>query len=203
MPLIILVCIVVGVAVFFFAVQRRNSPKGKTCCVCGAVSLFGYSTHAEQDANEIRPMCLKHLTLELGTDYESFHGRAVVVEPAPGPPCYVFQPIEEWGRAFKNTKITDDTTSLISKMDAKCHDCGQGANYLWAGSKGLNGENFGETLEQGISATLLRQNLAPVSLCPKCCVKRISNTLKENRLSYLEVCAPKGNGTGFVIPMGY
>jgi len=88
-------------------------------------------------------------------------------------------------------------------MDTKCHDCGQTANYLWVESNGLTGDNFGETLNKGVSATLLRQNAAPISLCPKCCVKRVARALEAKRLSYLEVCAPKGNANGFVIPMGY
>jgi hypothetical protein len=139
----------------------------------------------------------------LDSDYQSFRGRAVVIAPADGPPCYVFQPVEEWRQAFKDSRISDDVSSLIAKMDAKCHDCGQTANCLWLESKGLTGENFEETLDKGISAALLRQNPAPISLCPKCCVKRVASSLEANRLSYLEVCAPKGNADGFVIPMGY
>jgi hypothetical protein len=201
--LIVLGCAVVGFIILLVATRKAKSPVGKACSVCGVTSSYGYSQHAEEDADKIRPMCLVHLMSQLEGDYEGFRGRAVVVEPADGPPCYVFQPVQEWRQAFKDSKISDDVSSLIAKMDGKCHDCGQTANFLWLGSKGLSGENFEETLDKGLSATLLRQNPAPVSLCPKCCVKRVASALEGKRLSYLEVCAPKGNADGFVIPMGY
>src|SRR5207249_4332128 len=98
--------------------------------------------HAEEDAAKIKPMCLEHIMSKLERDYTSFGGRALVIEPADGPPCYVFQPVEEWRRSFKDSKIADDVTSLLAKMDTKCHDCGQGASYLWVESNGLNGDNF-------------------------------------------------------------
>jgi hypothetical protein len=203
LSLIVLGCIVVGFIIFLIAKRKANSPVGKACSVCGAQSSFGYSDHAEEDADKIKPRCLTHLVSELESSYQSFRGRAVVIEPADGPPCYVFQPVEEWRQAFKDSKIADDVSSLLAKMDAKCLDCGQTANFLWVESSGLTGDNFGETLDKGVSATLLRQNSAPISLCPKCCVKRVVRVLETKRLSYLEVCAPKGNANGFVIPMGY
>ncbi|SRR6266540_1848857 len=201
--LIVLGCVVIGFVILFFATRRANSPVGKPCSVCGVQSSYGYSEHAEEDADKIKPLCLAHLISELESNYLSFRGRAVVIEPADGPPCYVFQPAEEWRQAFKDSKIAGDVSSLLSKMDEKCHDCRQTASCLWVESKGLTGDNFGETLDKGVSATLLRRNPAPISLCPKCCVKRIANALEAKRLSYLEVCAPKGNADGFVIPMGY
>ena len=201
--IIVLGCIVVGFIIFATAKRKANSPLGKPCSVCGAPSSYGFSDHAEEDADKIKPRCLTHLVSELETNYESFRGRAVAIEPADGPPCYVFQPVEEWRQAFKDSKIADDVSSLLAKMDAKCSDCGQAANFLWVGSSGLTGDNFGETLDKGVTATLLRQNPAPVSLCPKCCIKRIVKALETKQLSYLEVCAPKGNADGFVIPMGY
>jgi hypothetical protein len=202
-PLIVLGCVVIGFVIFLFATRKANSPVRKSCSVCGAQSRYGYSDHAEEAADKIKPMCLAHLVPELESNYQSFRGRAVVIAPADGPPCYVFQPVEEWRQAFKDSKIADDASSLLAKMDAKCHDCGQPANYLWVESNGLAGDNFGTTLDKGVSATLLCQNVAPISLCPKCCVKRVASVLESKCLSYLEVCAPKGKADGFVIPMGY
>ncbi len=201
--LIILACVVIGFVILMLAMRKSNSPVGKPCSVCGIPSSYGYSDHAEEDADKIKPMCLIHLASELEINYPSFRGHAVVIEPAGGPPCYVFQPTEEWRQAFPDSKISGDVSSLLAKMDTKCHDCAQTANYLWVESKGLTGGNFGETLDKGVSATLLPHNPVPISLCSKCCASRIAKALETKRLSYLEVCAPKGNADGFVIPMGY
>jgi hypothetical protein len=201
--LIVLGCLVVAVIIFVLRTRKSNSPVGKPCSVCGVPASYGYSEHAEQDTDKIKPLCLSHLIPELEKGYQSFQGRAVVIEPADGPPCYVFQPAGEWRQTFKDTKIADDVSALLAKMDAKCRDCGQTASYLWVESNGLTGDNFGDTLDKGLSATLLRQNAAPISLCPKCCVKRITRVLETKHLSYLEVCVPKGSTDGFVIPMGY
>ena len=200
---IVIGCIAVGFVILLWAKRRANSAVGKPCAVCGAKSSYGYSEHAEEEADKIKPLCLAHLISALENDYQSFRGRAVVIAPADGPPCYVFQPVGEWRQAFKDSKIADDVSSLLAKMDAKCHDCGQPANYLWVESSGLTGDNFVETLDKGLSATLLRQNPAPISLCSKCCVKRVTHALETKHLSYLEVCAPKGSTDGFVVPMGY
>lgn len=201
-PLIVLGCVFVGIVIFLFARRREQSPVGKACAVCGAESKFGYDEYAE-DLDHIRPMCLKHLVSQLERDYTSFGGRAVVIQPAHGPPCYVFQPVKEWRESFKESKIADDVLSLLAKIETNCHDCGQTAKYLWVESNGLTGDNFGETLDKGVSETLLRHNPQPISLCAKCCVRHIAKELEAKRLSYLEVCAPKGNVDGFVIPMGY
>ena len=200
---IVIGCVVIGFVVFLFATRRTNSPVGKPCSVCGVRSSYGYSEHAEEFADKIKPLCLAHLISELESNYHSFRGRAVVIEPTDGPPCYVFQPVDDWRQAFKDSKIADDVLSLLAKMETKCHDCGQKANFLWVESNGLTGDNFGETLDKGVTATLLSQNPALISLCPKCCVKLIARALETKRLSYLEVCAPKGKVDGFVIPMGY
>jgi hypothetical protein len=196
-------CLVLAVITFVLRTRKGNSPVDKPCSVCGAPSSYGYSEHAEEDADKIKPLCLAHLVPELEKGYQSFQGRAVIIEPADGPPCYVFQPAGEWRQAFKDTKIADDVSALLAKMEVKCRDCGKPAPYLWVESKGLTGENFGDTLDKGLSATLLNQNAAPVSLCPRCCVKRVTTTLEAKHLSYLEVCVPKGRKDGFVIPMGY
>jgi len=69
-------------------------------------------------------------------------------------------------------------------------------------SRGLTGENFGESLDKGLSKTILPHNPPPVSLCSRCCVKRIETELEAQRLHYLEVSAPKGSEDGFVMPHG-
>jgi hypothetical protein len=127
----------------------------------------------------------------------------VVIQPVVGPPCYVFQPNGEWGKFFKDSKIDDDVREYISKMDKKCHECGSEAHFLWVGARGLTADNFGETLDKGFSQTLLGNNPETVSLCGKCCARRIAEDLKAQNISYLEVCGPKGDDDGFVIPMGY
>ena len=201
--LIVFGCVVIGFIAFLLLMRKANSPVGKPCLICGVQSAYGYSEHAEEEADKIKPMCLKHLISEIGNDYQTFQGRAVVIEPADGPPCYVFQPIEEWHLSFSQSKIYDDVLHFLANMDTKCHDCGMKANFLWVESNGLTGENFGKTLDNGLPSTLLLNNPAPISLCPKCCLSRIRKAFEGKHLSYLEVCAPKGNTDGFVIPMGY
>lgn len=189
--------------VLSLALRKDNSPVGKACITCGAEAKFGYSEHAEEDPKKIKPMCLTCLVSQLKKDYSSFPGRAVVIQPAAGPPCYVFQPVKEWQAYFKESKIGPDVNSLLSKMELDCHDCGQKANYLWVEATGLTGDNFRNSLDDGLSGTLLLNNTKPISLCSKCVVKRIEKDLRYKNLSYLEVCGPKGDDNGFVIPMGY
>jgi len=200
--IVVLGCIAVLLAALY-AIRKSKSPIDKPCSICGAGSKFGYSDYAEEDPEKIKPLCLNCLVSQLEKDYTAFSGRAVVVQPAQGPPVYVFQAAQEWQASFKETKIAEDVLALLAKMDAKCHDCGEKTKYLWVESSGLNGENFGESLDKGLTETVLRHNPAPISLCAKCCVRHIAKDLEAKHLSYLEVSAPKGPGDGFVIPMGY
>ena len=201
MLLVLLACILA--AVVYFVVRRKTDvwPVGKPCSLCGAESGYGYDKEAEELAN-IKPMCLTCLVAQLEKDYAAFAGRAVVIQPADGPPSYVFQPLKEWRQYVKKSKIADDTASLLAKLEPTCHDCGRKANFLWIESRGLNGDNFTETLDKGISETLLRGNPKPVSLCAKCCVGHIANDLRDKHISYGEVCSPRGAENGFVVPMG-
>ena len=66
--LMVLGCIAVGFVILVWAVRRADSAVGKPCTVCGAGSSFGYSDHAEEDADKIRPLCLAHLIPELKSD---------------------------------------------------------------------------------------------------------------------------------------
>jgi hypothetical protein len=199
---IVLGCIAVFLAALI-AIRKSKSPLQKACSICEGESKFGYSEHAEEDPEKIKPLCLNCLVSQLEKDYTAFSGRAVVVEPAQGPPVYVFQATNEWQQSDKDTKVAEDVLALLAKMHAKCHDCGQKAKYVWVESSGLNGENFGESLDKGLTETVLRHNPAPISLCAKCCVRHIAKDLEAKHLSYVEVSAPKGAGEGFVIPMGY
>jgi hypothetical protein len=200
--LIVLACIAI-LCVLLFAIRRTNSPLNKTCSTCGGESRFGYSDHAEEDAEKIRPMCLNCLLSPLEKDYSSFAGRAIVIQPAAGLPVYVYQPVKEWQEYFKESKIGANVNVLLLEMAPACHDCGQEADYLWVGSAGLTYDNYEKTLDDGLSATLLRNNPKPISLCAKCAVQHIAKDLRDNNLTYLEICGPKGDGNGFVIPMAY
>jgi hypothetical protein len=151
----------------------------------------------------MKPLCRKCLIAQLEQDYASYVGRAVVIQPAVGPPCFVFQEINEWNAAFKDSMIGKDTQSLLAGIEQQCRDCGQKANYLWVESSGLTGDNFEDTLNKGISLTLLLKNPKPISLCGKCCVARIGNALEKGDIEYMEVCGPKGSTDGFVVTMGY
>ena len=198
-----------GVAASMFALFRRwhRWPVGNVCSICGVKRLdgpqYGYSSHAEEDPAKMKPLCREHLMAQLETDYASYQERALVIQPAPGPPCYVFQPVMEWNNAFKDSKIGRDTEKLLSAMSLQCHDCSQKANYLWVESNGLTGNNFEETLDKGVSETLLINNPKPISLCGKHAVQRIAAALERQNIYYLEVCGPKGTDKGFVVPMGY
>lgn len=183
--------------------KRKRLRAPKPCAVCGKQASFGYSDHAEEDLEKIKPLCLECLVSQLKEDYIAFTGRAVVIEPAEGPPCYVFQPAEEWRKHFKKSRIATDTDALLKEMQAGCQECGLNASYLWVESHGLNGDNFMETLDLGLSETLLRHNPKPVSLCAQCCITKVTQELEARRLSYIEVTGPKGTDNGFIIPMGY
>ncbi len=203
MKIVIVLAVCVLAAVIYLSARRKTEwPIGKPCSICGAESGFGYDKEAEDLAN-IKPMCLKCLLSQLEKEYAAFAGRAVVIQPAQGPPSYVFQPVKEWRDNFKDSKIAADVVSLVAKMDTKCHDCGQKASFLWVESSGLNGHNFTETLDKGISETLLRANPKPISLCAKCCIGRMANDLRDKHITYGEVCSPRGAVDGFVVPMGY
>jgi hypothetical protein len=200
---IVLVCIVLAWLIHSFFVRKKRLPTVKRCSLCGAESKYGYSENAEGEIKNIKSMCIKCLVSQLKNDYTFFSARAVVIQPAPGPPCYVFHSNREWGESFKESKMDDDTRAYLLSMDTLCRDCGQKANFLWIESKGLTAHNFGSVLRKGFSETLLPRNPKPVSLCGKCCVNHIAEELKEKEIAYLEVSGPKGVDDGFIIPMAY
>jgi hypothetical protein len=188
-----------------FRLFRRTapSPLSKPCSGCGTPARFGYGQHAEEDLQNLRPLCVNCLGGRLTVDYREFEGRAVVVQPAAGPPVYVFQPVDDWSKHFPPSGIVADVDAMLGEMNKQCEDCGRNANYVWVESQGLTADNFGKVLEKGISATLLKNNPVPRSLCATCCVGRITNTLKAKELSFIEFTSPRGSAHGFVLPMAY
>jgi hypothetical protein len=196
-------CVVFLWVLYSFLFRKKGTTLVKECSVCGSESKYGYSENAEEEIKNIKPMCIKCLVSRLKNDYTTFSARAVVIQPAPGPPCYVFHSNREWGESFKESKMDDDTRTYLWSMDTLCRDCDQKANFLWIESKGLTAYNFGSILKRGFSETLLPRNPKPVSLCGKCCVNHIAEELKDKEIAYLEVSGPKGVDDGFIIPMAY
>jgi hypothetical protein len=201
--LIILGFIVLAWIIYSLFLRKKKPIMSKRCSVCGAETKYGYPEYAEEKMKNIKSMCMKCLIIQLEKDYTAFSGRAVVIQPAPGPPCYVFHSNEEWGKFFKESKMDDDTRAYLLRMETICHDCGQKANFLWIQSSGLTEHNFGNVLKKGFSETLLPRNPKPISLCGHCCVKHIEKDLQWKDITYLEVCGPKGADDGFVVPMAY
>ncbi len=195
-------CIVFLWILYSFLSRKKRTTLVKECLVCGAESKYGYSEHVE-DVKNIKSLCRTCLITQLQKDYITFSGRAVVIQPVPGPPCYVFHSNKEWGEFFKESKMDDDARAYLLRMDTICHDCGQTGNFLWIESNGLTAHNFGNVLKKGFSETLLPRNPKPLSLCGMCCVRHIARELDGKDIMYLEVCGPKGAEDGFVIPMAY
>jgi hypothetical protein len=52
--LIVLGCIAVFLAALL-AIRKSKSPVDKPCSICGGRSKFGWSEHAEEDPEKIRP----------------------------------------------------------------------------------------------------------------------------------------------------
>jgi hypothetical protein len=187
------------VALVWAIAYFRGHKKSANCAVCGLPARFGYSPKAESDRKDIAGVCLNCLKKRLAADYESFQARALVIEPAAGLPCYVFQPSGEW----KEYKLSEETKMLLSNMESACHRCGDRANFLWVTSDGLRGDNVETVFTQGIAGTLLRWgNSPPSSICGRCCVDLIYQSIERQQLTFAEVCAPRSEN-GFVMPMGY
>jgi hypothetical protein len=200
--LIVFICIIFAWVIYSLLFRKKKPSISRVCSVCGAEPKGGYSERAE-DIKNIKPMCRKCLMTQLERDYVTFSGRAVVIQPVPGPPSYVFHSNEEWSRSFKESKMDDDARAYLLRMDPNCRDCGQKANFLWIESSGLTAQNFGNILAKGFSDTLLPRNPKPVSLCGKCCIKHIASEMAGKDLTYLEVSGPRGKQDGFIMPMAY
>jgi len=200
--LIILICIIFAWTTYSLFFRKKKTPIQRRCSVCGAEPKYGYSEHTE-DIKNIKSICRKCLIAQLEKDYATFSGRAVVIQPVPGPPCYVFHSNEEWSKSFKESKIDDDARAYLLRMDPNCRHCGKKANFLWIESSGLTAHNFGNVLAKGFSDTLLPRNPKPISLCGTCCVRNIAKEMEGKDITYLEVSGPRGKEDGFVMPMAY
>lgn len=192
--------ILVGILIMAVAaLYLRNRQAHKTCANCGSPSQFGYSREAESELEDIVSLCFTCLVKKMTDDYQSYEGRALVIQPAEGFPCYVFQTSSRW----PDSKLAKEAAEMLSASDEACEQCGSNAHYLWVSSKGLNPSTFEQVLSKGLSETLLRWgNSRPISLCSRCCVKSIAKAIEERKLTFLEVCSPR-SADGIVIPMGY
>ena len=199
---IILICIIFAWITYFFFLRKTKTSIRRRCSVCGAEPKYGYSEHAG-DIKNIKSICRKCLIAQLEKDYATFSGRAVVIQPVPGPPCYVFHSNEEWSKSFKESKMDDDARAYLLRMDPNCRHCGKKANFLWIESSGLTAHNFGNVLAKGFSDTLLPRNPKPISLCETCCVRNIAKEIAGKDITYLKVSGPRGKDDGFVMPMAY
>ncbi len=188
--------------VYFLFWQRTKLPATGSCFLCGSESAYGYS-EVVNGVKRIRPICRKCLLSQLEKDYLNFSGRAVVIQPVSGPLSYTFHSTSEWSKSLRHSKINDDVRSYLLNMDRICKDCGDSANFLWIGSSGLTEYNFGNVLRRGFAETLLPVNPPPISLCRRCCVRRIAEELNEKEITFLEVLGPNGKEDGFVMPMSH
>lgn len=123
----VLVGLIGAIATFLFRAIAyfRAHKKSASCVLCGLPSRFGYSVQAESAKKDIASVCANCLKTELAADYEKFEARALVIEPAPDFPCYVFQPSRKW----KDYKLSAETETLLSNMKSACHRCGARANF--------------------------------------------------------------------------
>jgi hypothetical protein len=201
--LIVIGLIVSAWIIYSFLFRKTKPQTDRPCFLCGEKSNYGYSEHIEGGIKDIKSTCRKCLISQLEKDYGTFSGRAVVIQPVSGPPCYTFHSNEEWDKFFKESKMDDDTRAYLLRMDPICQDCGLKANFLWIESSGLTEHNFGNVLKKGFSETLLLRNPKPISLCGKCCVRHIAKALEAKDITYLEVSGPRGGKDGFVVPMAY
>lgn len=201
--LIVMGLIVSAWILYSLLFRKAKHHTDKTCFLCGEESKYGYSKQRRDGIKDIKSMCRKCMISQLEQDYGTFSGRAVVIQPASGPPCYVFHSNEEWGKFFKESKMDEDARAYLLRMNPICQDCGLKANFLWIESSGLTEHNFGNVLKKGFSETLLPRNPKPISLCGKCCTRHIAKALEAKDITYLEVNGPRGEEDGFVVPMAF
>lgn len=168
----------------------KRSPRKKKCARCGQQASHGYSLVAESHPKQITPLCLACLIAQLRHDYAGFRGRAIVVAPATGLPCYVFR--------------DQELSAPMLQAIGICSDCKAQAHCLWMQSRGLTIETFGDVLEKGPERTLLSWgNPAAESLCGACTATRIGKNLQAGDFEFFEICSPHDEQEGLVLPMAY
>jgi hypothetical protein len=194
----IVVLVAIAIAVALLAYRRKRQSHG-TCVNCGAPSDFGYSREPETRAEDIVKLCLTCLAAKMKNDYERYEGRALVIQPASGFPCYVYQTNSRWA----GSRLAKESHEMCSGPDETCNQCGAKAQYFWVTSNGLNPANLEQLLSDGLEHTLLQWgNAHAIPLCAGCCVQSITKTIADRRLRFYEVCSPRSEG-GFVVPMAY
>lgn len=192
----VLVGIIIAVALLLYMRWRQSHG---ICANCGAPSQFGYSREPESKTEDIIKLCLTCLAAKLRGDYQRYEGRALVIEPATGFPCYVFQANSRWA----DSRLAKEVNEICSKTDKACSRCSSQAQYFLVTSNGLSPSNFEQLLSDGLLQTLLQWgNPRPIALCAGCCVESITKAIADHGLRFYEVCSPRSEG-GFVIPMGY
>jgi hypothetical protein len=200
--------VVAGIAAIVIALvalrTRGAASRDRVCARCAAAALYGYSQKAESARKDIVPLCLNCLLTQLEQDYSAFAGRAVVIQPVADLPCYVFRDREylQW-LSTESPEMDREVHDLLSKI-GQCKRCGSVAHCEWVESRGLNEKTFEALLQLGIVKTLLAWgNPAPISLCGKCLVRQISQSVRGEGFSHIEVSSPHGTDEGIVLPMGY
>jgi hypothetical protein len=168
----------------------KHGPRKKRCARCGRQAAHGYSQVAESDPKQVVPLCLTCLSEQLRRDYEEFRGRAIVIEPATGLPCYV----------FREQRIS---SPLLQQIHT-CAECKAQACCLWMQSQGLTLQTFSEILDGEPERTLLSWgNPGAESLCGRCIAMRIGKRLQAGDLEFFEVCSPHDGQEGLVLPTAY
>jgi hypothetical protein len=107
---VMLVGILIVVAM---ALHLRNRQSHKTCANCGSPSQFGYSREAESEPKDIINQCFTCLVGKLTDDYDSYQGRALVIQPAAGFPCYVFQASSRWPDSKLAKEVAEMSPQLM------------------------------------------------------------------------------------------
>jgi hypothetical protein len=196
LSIVLLVGVLIAVVVVLYLRWRQSHG---ICASCGSPSQFGYSSEPESKADDIVKLCFTCLAARLTDDYQRYKGKALVIQPAAGFPCYVFQPKSKWA----DSEFAKEMPEMFSRTDETCNHCGSNVHFLWVTSNGLDPSNFEQLLSNGPSETLMRWgNPRPISVCGGCCVKLIMKAIEDHRLSFYEVCSPF-SGDGSVMPMGY
>ena len=188
----------IAVVVALLGYLRWRQSHG-TCAHCGSHYKFGYSHEQESKAEDIVKLCLTCLAAKMKDAYERYEGRAIVIQPAAGFPCYVFQTSSKW----PESGLAKELNTTFSETDKGCNRCGSKAHYFWVTSNGLNASNFEQLLSNGVLQTLVPWgNARPIPLCSGCCAEFVTKTIADRDLRFYEVCSPR-SGDGFVVPMGY
>ena len=192
-----------AVVAYVIWLRGRTQSSPKPCAQCGRQSRHGYSDQPETRLEDIEPLCTGCLISRLEQEYRSYPGMALVIQPAIDYPCYLFQSNANWASSFPASKAPSDIDSVLSQMGSHCDSCGRKPQYFWVSSSGFTPEMLDNFLDRGPSSTIMQGSPHTASLCAKCCVTQISKTIAHLGVEYVEVCAPRGTASGFVVPMGY